>query len=370
MRVFRKNLIKIAGIALLAGIILMIAGFSMDTTIFERPEDFSYNIGGKTFGNKVGYWFEEKETIENAKEETTPNSSYSDDMDWDEDYWDEEWEDSWEEYDDREDMVSQIDEDTKAMYSDSLNYPISYKKVDSLDLDISSGAITIKEGDTFSIDVIGVGKDYIKSELTDGIWRVTDSGYFNVDKDDEVHTLNIFGVKIRTDKNNISWQGTTKIEITLPKDFKAEDLRISIGTGAVKADSLTAKTAMVNVGAGSIRIDKLTVANASGYSVGAGELVIKDFTGKDVDLDCAVGSITLSGIIKGDNDINCGIGSVEMNVTGNEEDYNYEISSSIGSIQINNNKYTGITSDNIKNSGAKDSFSLECDIGKIDLNIR
>lgn len=366
MRVFMKNLLKIAGIALLTGIILMIAGFSMDTTMFERPEDFSYSIIGSNFHNRAGFWFEEKATTETAKKDTVPKTPYKDETDWDEDDWD----DDWDEYDDNEDMESWEEANRKDTYNDSLNYPISYKKVDSLKLDISSGTVTIKEGETFSVDVNEAGEDYVKSEVIDGIWKITDSGYFNVDKNEDVHVINIFGVKIRTGENNISWSDNTRIEITLPEDFKADELTLSIGAGAIRADSLKAKTVMVNVGAGSIRIDELNVENASSYSVGAGELIIEDFIGRDIDVDCTVGAITLSGIIKGNNYVNCGIGSVEMDIDGQEEDYNYDISSGIGNVQINNNKYSGITSESMKNNGAKDFFSLKCDIGKINLKIR
>ncbi|BCJ94733.1 hypothetical protein acsn021_23020 [Anaerocolumna cellulosilytica] len=362
MRVFMKNLLKIAGIALLIGIILMIAGFSMDTTMFERPEDFSYSILGRNFRNRAGFWFGEKATTETAKKDTVPKTSYKDERDWDEDDWDE--------YEDNEGIGSWEEADRKDIYNDSLDYPISYKKVDSLKLDVSSGTVTIKEGETFSVDVNEAGADYVKSEVSDGILKITDSGYFNADRNDEVHVISIFGVKVRTDKNNISWPDNTRIEITLPQEFKADKLTLSIGAGAIQADSLKAKTAIVNVGAGRIRIDELNVENASSYSVGAGELIIEDFTGRDIDVECGIGAISLSGIIKGVNEVNCGIGSVEMDINGKEEDYNYDVSSGIGTVRINNNKYSGIASESIKNTGAKDSFSLKCEIGKIDLKIR
>lgn len=90
---------------------------------------------------------------------------------------------------------------------------------------------------------------------------------------------------------------------------------------------------------------------------------------KDITAECGIGDLRITGEIIGNNTIKNDIGDVNISVDGKEEDYNYQVDCEIGTVNINNNRYSGVSSQTKNNTGAENSFNVECGIGKVSLKI-
>jgi hypothetical protein len=311
---------------MLTGVILVAVAFGMDNQLFYNWEDFNFSIGDNIF--RASYW-------ENR------NNSHNDDSNGNDD----------------NRLTDQKSQNT-------LNDSDEIKDIKSIFLDISYGTVTVKEGDYFDIKIDN-DLNNIQENVSNGVWEISDTAD-TTDAIGNVSNVSIFGFKITKGANPFH---TADIELTIPEDYTFENLDIVLGAGSIKADNLTADSANIDVGAGSLRIKSLTVKSKSTYTLDTGELIINDLTARDANINCGVGNLKASGIINGDSSVTCGIGNVELDIDGEEEDYNYIVDCGIGTVIINNNSYSGVNARTRKNNDADDSFKLNCGIGKISLKI-
>jgi len=315
MNAFKRNCLKIAGFSILIGIILAGIGFSMDNSILSHMN--------------INYDFSERN---------------------------------------RDAKSADVDHVTVLNENGNYDFSESYKDVESIDLDISYGTVTIKEGDSFHIEATNMPEDRLNSTIEDGVWLVSDNYINNEDKNDNELTIFGFDIPLGTWTTGTSVD-STNIVLTIPKDFVAENLKIKIDAGTMKADNLTAEEADIHVSAGYCRMNNLTVENESFFSVNAGELNIDNINANNVNMECGVGNLVATGIISGDSYVKNDIGNIDLNMNGREENYNYSVDCGIGTVIINENRYSGVNSKTTKNDDAENSFTLDCGIGKITLKI-
>ncbi|QHQ61792.1 DUF4097 family beta strand repeat protein [Anaerocolumna sedimenticola] len=339
MNAFIKNCLKIAGISILLGLFLLLISFSMDNTVFSNWENFNITLGNNN--NHSGRW------SDSDKEEAWD--------DWDNEKAKEEEPDGLV-LDNADGKLTEVEAEDKSSHNED-----SFKDVKSLALDISYGTVSINEGEDFDIHVDNIGSDNYYSTVKNGVWKIGDNGENNNSE------FSIFGVKISD--SAIHPFNAANIELTIPEDFVFENLDIKLGAGTIKAERLTSKKADIDVGAGSLHIEELSASENSSYSIDTGELVIENINAQDANINCGVGNLTASGVIIGDSLVTCGIGNVSLDINGNENDYNYNVDCGIGTVIINDNSYSGVNSKHKTNNNAKNSFDLDCGIGKIALEI-
>lgn len=367
MNTFLKNCLKLAGLAILLGFVLAVIGFGMDNSVF-REDNFQFgpiNIkSNDRMEDITGDLAKDSGSIEyydNTKANQA-SSNYSNNTE-----------------------VTQANSDLAlTIDKDQTIYSGTYNDVKSIDLDISYGSIIIKEGDTYSIQAIDISEEHFNSRVkNNGEWVIDykkknnivdferydgESNYSN----NYSHTISILGFEINVGGNNSNTIfNSPEFIITIPSNFETDKLNIRLGAGTLKVkDMLKTRDAMIDIGAGSGRISNILVTNKSSFTVGTGELVIDYIESKDVKIDCGVGNLEASGKITGDSSVTCGIGNVDLEVEGDETNYNYSVDCGIGTVIINNNRYSGVNSKTTKYDGANNSFTLDCGIGKISLKIK
>lgn len=331
MNALMKNCFRIAGISMLTGVILVAVAFGIDNTLFYNWENFNISIGDNIIG--TDYW-ENRNNSRNGAWNGNDGNRLNEKAD--------------------QEIPDEKSENT-------LNNSDKRKNIKSISLDISYGTVTVNEGEYFDIKTAD-GVNNIHENVSNGVWEISDTA----DVSGNESTVSIFGIKITEGGNPFQ---TTDIELTIPEDFTFENLDIVLGAGTIKADNLIADSANIDVGAGSLRIKSLTAKNKSSYSIDTGELIIDELTARDANINCGVGNLKASGFINGDSYVTCGIGNVELDIDGEEEDYNYSVDCGIGTVIINSNSYSGVNARTRKNNDANDSFTLDCGIGKISLKI-
>jgi hypothetical protein len=245
----------------------------------------------------------------------------------------------------------------------TISYEESYSDVSSIDMDIEYGEVKIVDGDSFSIDATRIPEDGLESYVdTDGTWVIRQNSEGN-------NFIDFFGLHISMGRF-LTWDGdlTPRITITLPRDFVAEDISVVIKAGDVEVDKIHAATGSFNLSAGRLAVKELEITDHSDYIIGAGQMILQNVTVSNITVDCGVGDVTIEGNVIGDSDITCNVGNVELDIEGEEEDYSYDISSSIGNIDIDNNNYHSISNRIINNDDAKNNLSLNCEIGNISVD--
>ena len=232
----------------------------------------------------------------------------------------------------------------------------SYQDVKNIDMQIAYGEVKIIEGETFSIDAENLFKDSLKSYVKDGTWYIRD--------DKDLH-VNAFGIKFSFGDIGI-WDGdrSPNITITVPKGFQAGRYILNVGAGDVKVEAINAAEGDISVDAGRLEVDQLSISEKSEYSVGAGEMVLKNVTINDITLDCGIGNIEVDGIVTGENNISCGVGKIEFDLDGQESDYSYSVSAGIGNVVIGGNSYHNVDQRIDRGNGIND-MTFDCGIGNI-----
>lgn len=231
-------------------------------------------------------------------------------------------------------------------------------------IDNSVGQLTIESGDFLQVSGSNVLKD------------------FSCKFDDETLTVdNTYNKKI-----NLSGTAKCALTITIPEGTELKRLEISTGAGncvitdifADKFDietgagnatitNLTSDTITVNAGAGNIEFITSSL-NDMTLNCGVGNLDIKDSTiSGDSKIECGVGNFTLSNCeLSGECEADCGVGEFTLNLNGDLDDYDIDISSSLGKIKINGKTYSEV--ENL-NKGAANKLKIDGGIGEISINI-
>jgi hypothetical protein len=233
----------------------------------------------------------------------------------------------------------------------------SYDGIQSIDMDIAYGEVTILEGEQFHIEAEHLPNKNFEAYVTDGIWYI---------KSDVSNKFNLFGNKVSL-YQLLHWNDdiTPEIRITVPKEFAADQLNLRISAGTLEAETITANNGSFTVDAGKLNINQLSIKDKSDYNVGAGEMIINQIEAQDITVDCGVGRIDIAGTLTGDNDITCAVGRVDLNLSGQENNYSYSVEASVGNVIINGDSYHNIVGERIINNDADHTLNLECSVGNI-----
>lgn len=340
MNVLTKNWFRISILCVFTGFIMILVAYCMDNTLYNNWQNFHVSIIGDET-SIFGSLFNEKNEGKNVsvKKNMNGNDNSSPNND-----------------------IANTGHSSKVKESNDVNAK-QLRDIKSISLNISYGSVRIKKGEKFDIDL----KDdsyKITEKIENEVWEITDTA---IDSADDNSTFLIFGHKITiNDKPNKG----NEIIVTIPKDYIFENVDIILGAGSLQADQLMAENVSVYVGAGRLKIKSLTASQKSSYTVDAGEIDIKDLNANNATIDCGLGRMDATGIIKGDSKVICGVGKVELELNGDEKDYNYIIDCDIGTVKINGKKYHGFSSLSQIDNNADNNFTLDCGVGKISLKIR
>jgi hypothetical protein len=229
---------------------------------------------------------------------------------------------------------------------DVIDYSDSFTEVESLDLNISTGNLIIKTGDTFRVEAEDVIDNFEAKVDSDGTLSIGDGG-------NGIHFLWF-------DFNGFN-NPNSKITLFLPADFVAREARIETGAGKVTIDELNAGDLEISAGAGSIKGSNLS-ADEVKIDGGVGSIKLDKVSFTDADIDCGVGSLVISGELKGENKIDCGVGDVDLDLIGNAEDYELDVDAGVGSVRVDGEKVKGEYNDN---SGAEHKIEVDGGVGSV-----
>lgn len=138
--------------------------------------------------------------------------------------------------------------------------------------------------------------------------------------------------------------------------------KISSGVGHLEINDLSADSLTLSSGVGEITGNNLS-AQDTNISTGTGSIRLTDCDFNDLDLDNGVGEFDLKGKITGDTDIDGGVGQIKINIDGNAEDYFFKSDTGVGGIRLNGKKMGEETG----NDNAPNKMDISGGVGEIDI---
>ena len=210
----------------------------------------------------------------------------------------------------------------------------SYDGIRSLDFDLGPAAVTIREGDAFTLEARRVNADRFQTRVDGDTWEIQcpDQGRGSF-------------------SGSGGWdQRAPEIIITVPEGFVAEELDLAIGMGTLEAQGLSARE--------------------SSLSVGMGEMVLSGFSSGDCGLEVGMGTLELSGAVTGRGSVDCGMGTALLTLEGDPGDYDYRASAGLGSVTVGDRSGGGLGSDLARDTGAPNYFEIDCGMGEVVLHFR
>lgn len=206
-----------------------------------------------------------------------------------------------------------------------------------LDLEVRWGSVVIQEDD--SADLITV---YCDAE---------ESYWYTYSEGDELK------VKVAPEAWSSKDYTDSVVMIKVPAGYRFEsvDLEVKSMKNLNPGRSNHAPT----IYAEGLKADKMEldakVGNIEMISAETGEL--------DVSTD--VGNIEFDGSVTGKIDAECNVGNTELKLAGKKDDYNYEIKCRVGSINVDGESFSGLSSEKKINNNAGKKMELECNTGSI-----
>lgn len=133
---------------------------------------------------------------------------------------------------------------------------------------------------------------------------------------------------------------------------------------AVKCDSKERPEAEIYIYLPEIQMDKVNI------DIGGGYLSIEDLETEKLEVSAGSGVVEVYGNVLAEKSAwEVGVGTMEICMAGREEDYDYEISCGIGTVNMPLDSYSGLgTAKKIKNENAEYEMGIECGVGTIDFS--
>ncbi len=208
----------------------------------------------------------------------------------------------------------------------------SYTGITEMNLELTGMAVTVLpwDGEEITVDISNV-----RSDLKDRI-RVTQDGE---ELDLEMQEQG------RWNTNNV---GT--IYISVPRGMTFDSVSADAGAGVIEMEGIAAKELSVNAGVGTVEM--------------------RSFSVESLDAECGIGQIVLDGKVTSEADISCRMGEVVLTLPGARDAYNYEVSSSMGSVTLDSKDYSGIGSTVREDNGSGCWINTECSMGSVTIQFK
>lgn len=157
-----------------------------------------------------------------------------------------------------------------------------------------------------------------------------------------------------------------ELVLTVPKGICWEEAEINAALGGVEMDVLTAKKAELDADMGNISISSLIVDSLE-IDADMGNVELDDAAVRGLDAEANMGSIEFSGTVDGDIDAKAGMGSIELTLRQDISDFDYEITSDMGSVTLDGEDYSGVNTKMKLNHDSGRTLTADSSMGSIDI---
>ena len=219
----------------------------------------------------------------------------------------------------------------------ALKFTFENEKVKNLDFALGIAEIVMIAGNEYKIETRGIDSNIFRCE-------VSERGTLIVQNTHKFPSFKFLGHDNPSHKH-------PRILITIPTNADLDIVRISVGAGA-----LSSKDASFSCKSGKIEVS-------------AGNLIIGNITGGNIDFRCGMGNLIFSGKTENTCNVDCGLGNIELKISGNPEDYSTDAKVGLGEFKFNNQKRGGI-GDLSCTERKLNHFSVNCGLGRVKISVQ
>lgn len=249
------------------------------------------------------------------------------------------------------DSLNEVDYDIKDSVTFDSNYAVMSGEVDKYcpegtvtNLEIEAGGCTFRvkdsEDDCFYVEAKSVGK--FQAFVEDG-------------------TLYI---KTTTGARQWSEINGSKITLYVPENYSLGKVQIDLGAGVLEFPNLQAESVALEVGAGQITAESVKVQNLD-INVGMGQIELTHMDVTELTAEVGMGELMAKGTVSGNVNAECSMGNLELWITGEQEDFNYELNGAMGNLTLGRESYSGFAQEKIIDNGATKMMKLDCSMGNV-----
>ena len=208
--------------------------------------------------------------------------------------------------------------------------------IHTLDIRIGAADFTIRHGTGFSVE--------------------SDLQYLSVTEKDGVLTI------VDEAPRGVTYKGPTFV-LTIPADSVFKSISISTGAAKLTSAALAAESVKLLLGAGAVRIDSLQASDAASIQGGAGEITISAGQMQDLTLEMGVGELNMTAALLGNSRLVLGVGESNVTLLGAKDDYKVDLKKGLGSITVDGKKVSDFGS----SGSGENHIKIEGGVGAVNL---
>ena len=249
------------------------------------------------------------------------------------------------------------EEDEDAWAKDAQTFQA--EEVRSLELEFDFGTLVLETSDSDQIEVSAEYRNIWNNYTRSIQWKI-DGSTLKIKDEMDKKILKLF-----TYHND-----DATLTIRIPEGKIFDEMTMDIGAAEVRIETALAASDMeITLGAGSMSGSSnkalLLEADELVLDIGAGQMELSGIRATELDVDCGTGQMELENVTAQNVDADCGVGQLTMEMTGQQEEYNYEVDCGIGRVVVGDSSYSGLgSSKQIRNGGNK-NIDLDCGVGEI-----
>lgn len=228
--------------------------------------------------------------------------------------------------------------DEPGVLEESKTYEVT-AEIHSLEIHVSAADLTIEYGNKFSVES---NLKYLTVTEKGGVLKI-----------------------IERAKPGLKYTDPT-LTLCIPKDGVFQEIDITTGAAKLTSVPLSADSIRLKLGAGKVQFEGLNAFSESSIEGGAGEIVVKSGTLKDLDVTLGVGSLEMTVALQGENELKCGVGGTKLTLIGSMEDYKLDVSKGLGSVVIDGEE----VSDSATSGNGQCRVKIDGGIGSVNVTFR
>lgn len=233
------------------------------------------------------------------------------------------------------------------------DFSFEKSQVKELNVDSAYGHLDIKETNSDHIIVKITGKKSstkYSCELKNGELLIKGNSKIRAINLGDGRALDIVIMipeSLQLNKMNLNF-AAGDVTVNLPKS-KIENTDLDVDAGDLTVSSLNSTDLKINIGAGEMDADHLNTKTAT--------------------IECGMGDVTVEHLTVTEKLVaSVGMGEITMNLNGNKNDYNYEISCGMGNLSVGDQSYSGLSNDATIDNHAQVDVKLDCGMGNLEVN--
>ena len=157
-----------------------------------------------------------------------------------------------------------------------------------------------------------------------------------------------------------------EINIYIPESKIFDDVYIGGGVGTTQIEILNTKYLTLSGGVGNVKAKNIVTENLR-IDGRVGTTDIDAVINGETKIGGGVGTIKISGEADGDMTINGGVGTITLNLSGDMNEYSFNVNRGLGSIKFNGNE---IGDNPSRTTGGKYNVKIDGGVGDMNITIK